>query len=63
MQKNQENGTVLNGQQDKQEFVHVNGINLGDMLSDHTFKLLTTVQTSTVAKNCDEIDIANNKNN
>ena len=28
------NGPELIGQQDKHEFVHVNSINLGDMLSD-----------------------------
>jgi hypothetical protein len=45
------NGPELIGQQDKQEFVHVNSINLGDMLSDQTSKPPATVQTSTVAKN------------
>lgn len=45
------NGPELNGQQEKQEFVHVNSINLGDMLSDQVSKPPTPVVTSTVAKN------------
>lgn len=50
MKEIQFNGQDLNGQHDEQEFVHVNSINLTDILKDQVSKPSATIQ-STVAKN------------